>query len=266
MKQFGIQLYSVRDAFANEESARNAFKELKALGYSYGQTAGVYPDIDREKFARYAKEADFAICGTHYDWGKIVNDVEDTVNYHRMLGTSYIGIGGMPTDARDSLDNTKKFICTFNEMAKIYKEYGFKLTYHNHSFEFVKAEGYKTYFDFLVDGLDPENTSFCLDTYWVQHGGADIRATIERLKGRIDILHLKDMVANNIYSLANGRSLSSPIYGCIGDGNIDFATVIPLAQECGTKYFVVEDDRCRAGEYMNDAKKSADYIKKYLVK
>ena len=265
MKQFGLQLYSVRDAFSTAEGTRQAFKDLKAMGYSYGQTAGVYPGIAPELFAQYAKEADFGICGTHYDWSRIKDDIEGTVNYHRILGTTNVGIGGMPGDARRGIDNLKSFIADFNRLSYEYAKYGMKLTYHNHSFEFVKIDGVKTIFDYLVDGFNRDNISFVLDTYWVQHGGAEIRSTIERLDGRIDILHIKDMIPCHQYPSVDGKTISAPIYGCVGDGNIDFKRIIPLAEECGAKYFVVEDDRCRAGEYMNDTKRSADYIIKNLL-
>lgn len=64
--------------------------------------------------------------------------------------------------------------------------------------------------DVLVDGLDPKTTSFVLDTYWVQHGGGDVRAWMEKLAGRIDILHLKDMgMAGSQYITEIGRATST---------------------------------------------------------
>ena len=32
-----------------------------------------------------------------------------------------------------------------------------------------------------------------LDTYWIQHGGGDPAEWVRQLKGRADIIHLKDM-------------------------------------------------------------------------
>ena len=235
------------------------------MGYSYGQTAGEYPGISPEKFAQYAKDAGIELCGTHYDWGKIRSDIEGTVAYHRTLGNTNIGVGSMPRDAIQSKEAMLKFIDEFNSLAVEYAKYGMKLTYHNHSFEFVKYDDGKTMFDYLVERLDPVNTSFVLDTYWVQHGGADIRATIERLAGRIDILHIKDMEACHVYNLEDGSILKAPMFGCVGDGNIDFKSIIPLAERCGVKYFVVEDDRCRPDSYMADTKRSAEYIINNLI-
>ena len=270
MKDFGLQLFSCRDQFTCEADCKAAFLALKEMGYSYVQTAGTYDAIAPEKFAEYVKDAGLTVCGTHYNWDRIMNDVEGTVAYHKLLGTTNIGIGGMPTEARLGKfgdGELEKFIEDFNRMARIYAERGFKLTYHNHSFEFEKyGNDGRTKFDYLVDGLDADTTSFVLDTYWVQHGGADVRATIERLKGRVEILHLKDMEANRTYVLSDGREISAPAIIHVGGGNINFKDIIPLAEECGVKYFVVEDDRCIPGQSMLDMKRSADHIKANFIK
>ncbi len=267
MKEFGLQLFSIRDHFTTAEDTRKAFAELGKMGFTLAQTAGVYDYISAEDFAKAAADAGIKICGTHFNWQRICEDVEGTVAYHKALGTTNIGIGGMPEYARGDLASLNAFISKFNEMAGIYSKYGFKLTYHNHSFEFKKLEDGKTIFDHLVAELNPETTSFVLDTYWVQHGGADVRATIELLRGRIDILHIKDMEACVTYKLADGSVLSAPAITEIGAGNINFKDIIPLAEECGVKYFVVEDDRCPGpyGESYIKTAKAADYIKANLL-
>ena len=277
MKKFGLQLFSVRAGFTTPEDTRETFKKLAEMGYSYGQTAGTYDYMSAEDFAAAAKDAGIEICGTHYNWDRIKNDVPGTIAYHKALGTTNIGIGGMPAEARADVNGLLEFIAKFNEMAAIYAKDGFKLTYHNHSFEFVKFENGKTIFDYLIEGLDPKNTSFVLDTYWCQHGGIDVRAMIERLAGRVDILHLKDMESCHAYTFdtvvvnANGKpeiktqTLSAPAIIEVGAGNINFKDIIPLAEKCGVKYFVVEDDRCPAGTYFEVNKRSADYIKKNLL-
>ena len=265
MKQFGLQIFSIRDHFTTEEDTREAFLEMKKMGYSYAQTAGTYDYITPEKFAQYAKEAGIEICGTHYNWDRIKADIPGTIAYHKTLGTTNIGIGGMPAGARDTIEGLDAFINEFNALAREYAKEGFKLTYHNHSFEFKKLPDGKTLFDHLVEKLDPECTSFVLDTHWVQHGGADVRATIELLRGRIDILHLKDMEACHRYELADGKVLSAPAIIEIGAGNINFKDIIPLAEACGVKYFVVEDDRCIPGESYATNKRSADYIIKNFI-
>lgn len=264
MKEFGLQLYSVRDHMTTEEDVKEAFIELGKMGYTNAQTAGTYDFISPEKFAQYAHDAGISICGTHYNWERILNDVEGTVAYHKALGTTNVGIGGMPGYARESVEALNAFIYEFNTAATKYAKYGMKLTYHNHSFEFRRLEDGRTLFDHLIEKFDKENVTFVLDTYWLQHGGMDIREMIERLKGRVDILHIKDMEACRNITIG-GCQVAVPYITEIGSGNLNFKSIIPLAEACGVKYFVVEDDRAvDVGSY-DAVKKSADYIIENLL-
>ncbi len=265
MKEFGLQIFSVRDHMEDEQSLKEAFIELKKMGYSHVQTAGTYDFVTPEKFAEYAHGAGLEICGTHYNWDRIKDDIEGTVAYHKALGTNNVGIGGMPMSARESLESLEEFISEFNRCAKEYAKHGMKLTYHQHSFEFKKFEDGKTMFDHLVEEFDKENISFVLDTYWLQHGGMDIRETIEALAGRVEILHLKDMGACQVIKTGEKSSVQVPYITEVGSGNINFKSIIKTAEACGVKYFVVEDDRAPSVGSYEAVKKSADHIKANLL-
>ena len=254
----------VRDHMQDEAGVKETFLELAKMGYTQGQTAGTYDFISPEKYAQCAREAGIEICGTHYAWDRIKGDVEGTVKYHKALGTTNVGIGGMPFEARGNLEALNKFIDEFNACAAKYAEYGMKLTYHNHSFEFKKLEDGRTLFDYLVEKFDKNNVSFVLDTYWLQHGGVDIRETIEKLAGRVDILHIKDMEACHHITVGD-RGFDVPYITEIGAGNLNFKSIISLAEKCGVKYFVVEDDRAVDVGSFDAVKRSADYIKANLL-
>lgn len=268
MKEFGLQLYSIRDHFTNAEDTRESFKRMKDCGYSHAQTAGKYSYIAPAEFRALADEYGIELMGTHYSWTAICENVEETIAYHKTIGATYIGIGSMPSDARNSKEALLAFIDKFNEMAKVYVEAGFKaLTYHNHSFEFVKIEG-KTIMDYLIDGLDPKYTAFVLDSFWAHVGGEDVRALIERLNGRIACVHLKDLDPCFRYELADGSHMSYlPKRIEVGCGNMKFEGIIKTAEACGCKYFTVEDEHYTTGESYDSMRISAENIKaKFLEK
>jgi len=254
IKKLGLQLYTIRDFMNDEEQIDESFAKLAALGYSEAQTAGC--KIDHVKFAELAKKHGITIVGTHIGFDEIKNDPEGTMKLHKLWGTTNIGIGGMPGPARESEESLKTFIKEFNESAELLNKHGFKLTYHNHSFEFRKV-GKHTMMDMLADGLNPKTTSFVLDTYWVQHGGSDVRAWMEKLAGRIDILHLKDMGIKD----ANPPQFITEIL----EGNINFDGIIPLAEQIGVQYYCVEQDIC-PGNPFDSLKISADNIKARYMK
>ena len=191
MKQLGLQLFSVRDYMQDEKSIAESLKKLSAIGYTQAQTAGCA--IDYKTFAKLLSENNIEVVGTHYSYDDMVIKFDETVENHQLLGTKNCGTGGMPLWASESVEGLRKFVDSCNLIGEKLSKYGMKFTYHNHAHEFIRIDGKKTVMDILVDELDPKTTSFCLDTYWVQAGGGDGAAWVEKLAGRIDILHLKDM-------------------------------------------------------------------------
>ena len=262
MKEFGLQLYSIRDHFVDDESTKFAFSEMAKMGYTYAQTAGTYDYVSPHKFKEYAEQFGIDLFATHYDYDRMKNDVKGTVAYHKAIGAKFIGIGG--AGVFGSEETLLRFIDEFNSLAGIYSEYGFKLTYHNHSYEFRKING-KMGFDYLIEGFDTKNVSFCIDTYWAQHGGVDVARLIERLSGRVDIIHLKDMAPCFKFNLENGRVLEAPHYVELGLGNMDFPYLVEVSEKAGAKYFTVEDEYYSTGRSMDSIRVSADYIKKNLL-
>ena len=265
MKEFGLQLWSIRDEFRDKEHARASFKTIAGYGYTQAQTAGAYDFVDPAEFRRYADDAGVKIVGTHYKWDRIKNDIPGTVAYHRALGTDEIGIGGYGAKTMDEL---RAFIKTFNELGKIYHKEGFVLSIHNHmsefSNEFKVYEG-KTRYDHMLDELDPETVKFNLDAGWAQMAGMDVRALIEKMAGRINILHVKDVQAQYYYGDVDGEAIYGPQRIEVGRGNMNYKGIIETAEKCGVKYFIVEDEFYSTGNPLESVKMSADYVKSHLL-
>ena len=248
-KKVGVQLWTIRDFMNDEAQIKESFAKLKALGYDEVQTAGC--KIPYADFGKLAAEAGLEIVGTHDNFQKMVETPELSVEDHTALGTKIMGIGGFGFSTSKEIE---EFIEKANKVADTVYPHGFKFSFHNHSREFVKLDNGRTAMDMLAQGLDPEKTSFVLDTYWVQHGGANPVEWIEKLAGRIDILHLKDMAID----------MSLKQYYCeIGNGNINFEKVIEAAEKTGVKYLCVEQDDC-PGDPFESLKISREYLGKLL--
>ncbi len=258
ISKLGLQLYTVRDYLhgVDEKTMDKTFERLVEMGYTEGQTAG----WETDEYAALAKKHGMTIVGTHFDMNKIYNDPAETIRMHKLLGTTNIGIGAMPRKARTGYDDFMKFIDDYNKAAAFYAKEGFKLTYHNHSFEWVQVCGNKTMMDLMVENFDPDNISFVLDTCWVANAGADLCQWMRKLAGRIDILHLKDL--KTVYINDNGWSTEQRLCE-VGRGNIDWEHTLKVAEEIGVKHYVVEQD----GAWMdNDPFKSLEISKKTLEK
>lgn len=119
--------------------------------------------------------------------------------------------------------------------------------YHNHDSEFIKIGG-KTILEKIAEDFKAEETGFILDTFWVQAGGADPAAWIEKLSGRVPCIHLKDF--------AYGKKMA-----VIGEGNINFDRVFEKAEAAKTEYMLVEQDDCNGENPFDCLKRSYEYLK-----
>jgi sugar phosphate isomerase/epimerase len=179
----------------------------------------------------------------------LLENTEEAVRVHQLLGTTNAGIGGAPLNARSTVEGLMKFIDQANKAAEELAKHGMKFTYHNHHFEFNKF-GNETMMDILVRELDPKNCSFVLDTYWLQHAGAFVNEWIEKLAGRVDILHLKDKRVKD----------RETFMAELGYGNMNFKSVMETAEKAGVKYYCYEQDTDHSINPLESAKVSAKYF------
>ena len=256
-QNLGLQLYTVRDFVTDPEFADLSFRRLRELGYTETQTAG--HDFDAKLFGELLAKNGIRIVGDHCSLDSIINHPDETMEKYRMWGTTNLGIGGIPHEARAGVKELAKFIDTYNRAAEMYAKEGFKLTFHNHNYEFEPIDGKKTPMEIFAEEFDPDNISFVLDTCWVAAGGADVRAWMERLAGRIDILHLKDLEATRVINA------KSPEFNVteIGNGNLYWDGIMETAEKIGVKHYVVEQDDNFKGTPFESLRISAEYLKKY---
>src|SRR5699024_3238669 len=134
--------------------------------------------------------------------------------------------------------NTKKDVLEFakraSRVAKILADNDLKFIYHNHAFEFAKFDG-KTIMDILLEETD-ENFGFEIDTYWVQAGGANPTDWIYKVKGRMEVVHFKDMGMD----YENNQIMAE-----VGEGNLNWQDIIKACNETGVEWAPVEQDICQ---------------------
>lgn len=223
------------------------------MGYSYMQYSG--GPYDAEMIARVSKAANMPVYLTHVPMDRILNDTDKLMEEHALFGCKNIGLGMMPTAEIADEARLEKAVEKLNAAAEKMQKNGFSFFYHHHQFEFFKHNGV-TALDYMLKNAPHIN--FTLDTYWVQYGGADVLVTIEKLKGRIACVHLKD------YQLTwRGSDFTfNPAFAPIGDGNMDFFKIIDKMKACGAKYFFVEQDNAAdLPDTLDQVQRSIKYIK-----
>lgn len=255
MKTFGLQTYSIRSVTKTKEALEEALIRVREMGYTELQRSGGPTDITAAEYRAAADAAGLRIIGTHISFDSILQDIDKVMEEHRTMGTTNIGVGAMPPEYRTSIDGAKQFAEQANRVSEVLYKNGFKFTYHNHSFEFRRFGGDKHMMDILVEELDKERISFVLDTYWLQNAGVNTITWLEKLAGRVDILHLKDRTLDSDVK-------NDVVFAEIGQGNMEFPAIIAAARKTGVSHFVVEqDDMFRDGDPMKSIAISAEAMK-----
>ena len=183
-KNYGIQLYSVRDAMAIDMAG--TMQKVADLGYKYVEFAGFFGHTAEEVKEMLDKTG--LICsGTHSPWTDLrPSKIAETIAYHKAIGNpDYI----VPGADLSTLEKIEEFCAVMNYAQPILAAEGIKLGYHNHSHEFKVMPWGSTIHGELERRT---NVHFEIDTFWAFNAGIDPIQTLARLKDRIHVIHLKD--------------------------------------------------------------------------
>lgn len=227
------QMYTVRSFTQTAEDLRSTFQKVSAMGYKAIQVSGIGP-IDPKLVKEYADEFGLTICATHVPWNRLMNDLEALAAEHKLWNCKYIGLGSLPKEYQTGQDSYREFAKLISGIAITLKEqHDLQFVYHNHDFEFERYDGISG-LELLLSETDPA-VGFELDLYWVQAGGGSPVDWIRKVEGRMQVVHLKDMAIVD----------RKQIFAEIGEGNMNYATIIDTCRETGVEWYVVEQDVCR---------------------
>lgn len=249
----GAQLYSVRDKCSNAEDIKATFSEMKKMGYTSVQVSG-FP-YDAEVVHQAAVENDLHIGLTHTSTREIINETDEVIRKHKLIGADMVGIGGgFEYFDENRVVDVDKMIEELSPAIKKINDAGLLFGYHNHDFEFFGEVGSRT-IDKIYEKTD---WMIILDTGWADLAGADIVETIYRFKDRLKYVHLKDFDKTPAEDGTPGR-LITPLY--YGQTPVD--TIIKTLKEVNTVAAYVEQDNApNSGDSWNEMKKSIDGLKK----
>lgn len=182
--EYGIQMYSVRDITSKD--LRGSLKAIADIGYKYVEFAGFF-GAPAKDVKSWLDEYGLAVSGTHTGLKELDNDLEGTIEYHKTIGNKNIIIPGHDLNNQQKLD---EFVEKVNKYAPILAKEGISLGYHNHSYEFLPNQDGSMIHEQLVyrTGMKIE-----IDTFWFFNAaGFSAKGILERLKDRIDFIHIKD--------------------------------------------------------------------------
>ena len=261
----GLQLYTVRDLMQQNPAdtiakvAKIGFNSVEGATYTGSQN---FYGMNPAAFAGLLKDNGLIMPSCHYRLGEektngeivkgtMLHEWDKAVDDAAAVGVKYMVCAYLSPAERGELDHYKYVADQLNIAGEKCKKAGLQLCYHNHDFEFTKNNN--TYPMDILFGADEDLVKFEMDLYWVAKAGMDPIALFNQHPGRFPLMHLKDMDKTEQHSFTE-----------VGNGSIDFKTILKHQKKAGLKYFFVEQDKC-PGSPLDSIKQSYDFIKMNLI-
>jgi sugar phosphate isomerase/epimerase len=229
----GAQLYTVRKFTQTIPDIAETLRKIADIGYKTIQISALGP-VDLKKVAKLVEDNKLLVVGTHTDWDRLLNKLDDVIAEYKMWGCSHAAIGGLFDPKYCSLKGLKQFMSELGPVSEKLAKEGIDFSYHNHNHELMRY-GKKTWLEMLYEQASPEVLKAEIDVYWIQAGGGDPTVWVRKCAGREPLLHLKDM------TVGPGRQQR---FAEIGEGNMNWPTIIQAAKESGVEWYIVEQDEC----------------------
>ena len=244
----GAQMYSLRDHMTDEKGIRDVLKAVKKMGYNVCQMSGFSREVAPEAIAEALSDAGMECGATHFGFADFEERPDEIVRIHKLWNCRYPGLGSMPDSYRASAEGFAAFAKKASGIAERLADKGLHFIYHNHAFELVKF-GSVTGLDILMENSSPA-LQFELDLFWIQAGGGSPEDWIEKVRGRMDVVHFKEMVG--------GSPL--PVMAPIGDGNMNWPRLMQKCDDIGVKYAFIEQDNAVDTDSLACMERSIRYL------
>lgn len=246
--QLAAITYTLRSLTTSADATDRIFGELKSFGYAAIEACGV-ESMDDAALRAAAERHGLRIVSSHCNGATLVSDPASLVPKARALGISRL-VYPFPHRRVESTGDLRDWIGGIANAGEVLAAAGIQLCYHNHHHEFRRLDG-RTLMDWLADEIPATALAFELDTYWVQFGGGSPVAWLERLAGRVPLLHLKDYQVD---------AETKPAFAEMGAGNLDWAGIFRAAAAAGVEWYIVEQDTT-PGDPLDSVRQSADWLK-----
>jgi sugar phosphate isomerase/epimerase len=235
----GLQLYSLRDQLKGGDVkdviakiAKAGYKEVETFGYN--KKDGFW-GLDATQFSNALKDNGLRTPSGHFEFDSFfatgnTDQLQTYIDAAHITGMEYIIVPHLDGDFIKTVDDFKKIADKISTAAEICKKEGLKFGYHNHNFEWKQVDG-TTFYDTILERTDPNLVKMEMDLYWVVRTGQDPIEIIKRHPGRFFAFHIKDMDKAN-------HNINTEV----GNGTIDFKTIMAYAKLAGVKHFIVEQE------------------------
>lgn len=238
-----LQLYTVRDATAQDMIG--TLRRVAEMGYEGIELAG-NGNATTEEITTTLRELNMQCVGSHVGIEALQNDLPGVIQSANWLGHRHVVCPYTGEEWR-SEEGYRKLAGLLSDVGAQLQREGLQMCYHNHAFEFEKYNG-QYGLDILLGSGDPDLLHAEIDTFWVQKGGEEPGAFIEKYEGRAPLIHLKDMTEDGDFAP-------------VGEGVMSWDSVFEASDDNALAY-IVEQDQCK-GDPFESAQASIQNLKNW---
>ena len=232
----GVQTYTFRRSIGTDPG--QALDTIKMMGFTEieGGSGRMLP----QDFKKLCDERGISIPSTGVGYDDLINKIDSVVWRAKMLGAKYVMCAWIPHQNNVlTFENAKKAVEDFNRAGKILKENGLILCYHAHGYEFQPYED-GTLLDYIIKNTNPHYVSFEMDIFWIQFGGGNPTALLNKYGKRWKLMHIKDMRKGIKKDLSGGTSTENDV--ALGTGELNLPAILKAAKKIGIKHYFIEDE------------------------
>lgn len=239
--EIGIQLYSFRNDIPKD--VPGMLSKISEMGFRYIEGGGTY-NLTREAYKELLQKNNLQLISLGAGFEELDKNINAVIDKAEFFGAKYVMCSWVPHNGdKFTIEDAEKAVKVFNNAGKILKEKGIQFVYHAHGYEFQPyKEG--TFFDYFINGLNPEYANFQMDVFWFKHSGQDPAAYLLKYPGRFLSLHLKDRAKGMEGNLLGRADVESNVV--LGTGDVDIKAVMMAAKKAGIKYAFIEDESSRS--------------------
>ena len=253
-QEVGLQLYSLRNQFKNDVvGTLDLIESWGITKLEGGETYGM-PLAD---FKEELRKRNLKVVSIGASFQDLDRNLASVIQNARDFGAAYVMCAWIPHRGNQfGIEDVKQAVDVFNLAGKELQAEGLKLVYHAHGYEFRPyKEG--TLFDYMASNA--RYFGFEMDVYWVQHGGADPLALLNRYPDMFQLMHLKDMAKGLPGNNSGHENVETNVV--LGTGQIQMDKIVQRAKELGIPYLFIEDESSRV---VSQIPESLKYLEKIM--
>ena len=248
--KFGVQTFTIRKA--QKKNIREAYLPLIKLGISNFEVARIdFSQKNARKIKALIDELGIEVSSIQVKPKCVFGHSEQIIDFCNIIGCKNVVISMLPFKCiLGSEKNFYSFISTLDAAYEEYERSGITLAYHHHNWEYVRLSNGRTRMTELLCAT--KKIKFVHDTYWTAKCGISPAAQIKEFGERLLGIHLRDLAFEKRGLDVVGHD------SAVGDGVIDFSSVLSAAEEVGCSYYVIEQ---KTKDPYAQIEKSFNYLK-----